>query len=142
MAKASKTVVMKASKDSIMSVLKDYESYIDFMDGVSSVEVKSRDGSHVKVTYGLNIIKKFSYTIDLTEAENELSWVLDSGDLFSTNSGSWKLKDLGDGTTEVDYSVEVDIKVKMIGTGMIVKKLTEVQLPIMLKAVEQRAKSK
>jgi coenzyme Q-binding protein COQ10 len=141
MASASKIVVMNASKDAVMSVLKNYEAYADFMDGVTSVSVLSREEGKAKVEYSLNVIKKFSYILDLTEEENRLSWTFDSGDLFSVNSGCWDLKDLGDGTTEVDYSVEVDIKMKMMGKGMIVKKLTEVQLPSMLRSVEERAQA-
>ena len=55
------------------------------------------------------------------------------------NNGNWDLKDLGDGTTEVSYSIEVDIKIKMLGAGMITKQLTKIQLPAMMKAVEKRA---
>ena len=39
MASATRTEVMNASKENILAVLKDYESYSEFMDGVSSVKV-------------------------------------------------------------------------------------------------------
>lgn len=142
MASASKTVTMDVSIDKIYSVLKDYESYPDFMDGVEKVEVIARDAGKVKARYSLNLIKKFSYTLDLVEDEpNSLKWTFDEGDLFSVNNGAWELEDNGDETTTVTYSLEADIKIKMMGAGMITKKLTEVQLPSMLKAVEKRAKS-
>ena len=140
MASAEKTVIMQASADKIYQVLKDFESYPEFMDGVSSVSIVSEDGDTTRVQYNLNLIKKITYTLDITCQENQsLKWQFVEGDLFSINNGSWTLKDQGDGSTEVTYQVEVDIKVKMIGSGMIVKKLTEVQLPSMLKAVEERA---
>ncbi|MDP7321084.1 MAG: SRPBCC family protein [Bacteriovoracaceae bacterium] len=139
MASAERTEIMEASLENILSVLKDYEAYSEFMDGVSKVTVINRDGNKVKAKYDLNVIKKFSYTLNLEESETGISWSFDEGDIFSVNSGSWSLKDLGDGTTEVTYKVEVEIKVKMMGTGMITKKLVNTSLPSMMKSVEKRA---
>ncbi len=139
-ASAEKTVTMQATKEQVLSVLKDYESYPEFMDGVSHVEVISREGDHVKAKYDLNVIKTFSYVLDLKEAEDGITWTFDSGDIFSMNNGAWELKDNGDGTTEVTYKIEVDIKIKMLGTGMITKTLVNTSLPSMLKQVEERAK--
>lgn len=140
MASAERVEIMEASIENIYKVLIDYDHYADFMDGVSRVEVIERSGSSVKAKYDINMIKKFSYVLNLEEVENKsVSWSFDEGDIFSTNSGSWQLKDLGDGTTEVNYNVEVDIKVKMMGTGMIIKKLVNTSLPALMKSVEQRA---
>ena len=86
-----------------------------------------------------NINKKFSYTLNLEESDDGVSWSFDEGDIFAINNGSWKLKDLGDGTTEVTYAIEVEIKIKMMGTGMITKKLVNTSLPSMMKSVEKRA---
>ncbi len=141
MADAKRTEVMNASKGKILEVLKDYESYSEFMDGVSKVSIIERNGNKVKAQYDLNVIKTFSYILELEETEDGVSWTFDSGDIFSVNNGSWELNDLGDGTTEVTYSIEVDIKVKMMGTGMITKKLVNTSLPSMMKSVEKRAQS-
>ena len=141
MASATRTETMNVAKDKILAVLKDYESYSDFMDGVSKVTVESRDGNTVKAKYDLNVIKTFSYVLSLEESDNGVSWSFDNGDIFSINNGSWELKDNGDGTTEVTYNIEVEIKVKMMGTGMITKKLVNTSLPSMMKSVEKRAQS-
>ena len=140
-ASAEKTIIMNVAKDKIQQVLTDYESYPKFMDGVSNVSIVSKDGNTTKAQYDLNIIKTFSYVLALTENDNGLSWTFDCGDIFSLNNGSWELKDQGDGTTEVTYKIEVDIKIKMIGSGMIIKKLVNTSLPSMLKEVEKRAQS-
>ena len=141
MANAEKTLVMNAPKDKILAVLKDYESYSEFMDGVSKVQIESRDGNVTKAKYDLNVIKTFSYTLELTDTDDGLSWTFDHGDIFSVNSGSWDLKDLGDGTTEVVYNIDIEIKIKMMGTGMITKKLVNTSLPSMMKSVEKRAQN-
>lgn len=140
MASASRTEVMEASVENVFKVLTDYANYPEFMDGVSAVDIIEREGNTAKVKYELNVIKTFSYVLNLTEVENEsVSWDFDNGDIFSTNSGSWKLEDLGDGTTEVTYSIDLEIKIKMMGTGLITKKLLKTSLPSMMKQVEERA---
>ena len=140
MASAERTEIMQASAENIYKVLSDYNSYGEYMDGVSNVEVIERNGNSVLAKYDINMIKKFSYVLKLDEVENEsITWSFVEGDIFSTNSGNWKLRDLGDGTTEVTYNVEVDIKVKMMGSGMIVKKLVNTSLPALMKSIEKRA---
>lgn len=139
-ASETRVQIMNAPIEKIYAVLSNYEAYSEFMDGVSKVKVLSREGNKVKAQYDLNIIKTFNYVLNLVEEENKsVSWSFDQGDIFSINSGSWQLKDLGDGKTEVTYNVEVDIKVKMLGAGMITKQLTKIQLPAMMNAVEKRA---
>ena len=140
MANAQRTELMKASAENIYKVLTDYNSYGDYMDGVSKVEVIERNGNTVLAKYDINMIKKFSYVLKLEEVENKsITWSFVEGDIFAHNNGSWVLNDLGDGTTEVEYSVDVDIKVKMMGSGMIVKKLVNTSLPALMKSVEKRA---
>lgn len=142
MASATKNVTMDAPVENVYKVLKDYEAYSEFMDGVTSVKIIEESGNETKAEYSINMIKKFSYILNLVHEENKsIKWSFVEGDIFSVNSGSWELSDNGDGTTDVTYSVEVDIKVKMMGSGMITKKLTEVQLPVLLKSVEKRAQS-
>ena len=101
MASAERTETMSATKEQLLTVLKDYETYSEYMDGVSAVKVLSRDGNKVKAQYELNVIKKFSYVLELTENDNGISWEFDHGDIFSVNSGSWVLSDNGDGTTVI-----------------------------------------
>ena len=128
--------VMNAPIDKVFQVLSDYEKYPEFMDGVSSVEVLDQNETSARVKYNLNIIKKFTYTINLTiTAPTEISWTFDSGDLFKANTGKWKLTDKGDGTTHVDYSLGVDFKVMV--PGMVSKKLVKSNLPSLMKSVNE-----
>lgn len=132
------TKIFNASIDKIYKVLVDYEAYPEYMDGVKKVTVLSSDGNESVVEYDISIIKKFNYQLDLKATEpTTVEWSFKSGDIFSKNSGAWNLKDLGDGTTEVNYTVEVEFKVKV--PGMISKKLVSSNLPSLMKAVEKRA---
>ncbi len=139
MAKASRTEIFDVDINKFYEIIEDYEKYPEFVDGVSEIEVLEKSETSAKVKYSLNLIKKFTYTLSMTqEKPRKLSWVLDSGDFFKTNSGSWELKDLGDGKTEVTYSLEVDFKI--LAPKMIVNKLVATNLPQMMKAYYKRAK--
>ena len=90
----------------------------------------------------LNIIKSFSYVLNLTKIEpTEVSWSLDSGDLLKVNNGKWTLKDLGNNKTEVTYSLEIEVKGFLPGLGLIEKTLVNTNLPLTMKAFAKRAQS-
>ena len=79
------------------------------------------------------------------EMKNEIFYdIIDQGidelsDIFKKNEGSWKFKDLGDGRTQVDYSLEVEIK--GFAPKTLVNSLTEKNLPAMLKSYHERCKA-
>ena len=112
------------------------------MTGVDKVTTLESSETSAKVEYEINVIKKLRYTLNLKQTKpTEISWSFNSGDLFKVNEGAWKLKDLGDGKTEVEYSVDIDIKGFIPGSGKIAEKLTETQLPGLMKSVCDRAKA-
>ncbi len=139
MAKAQRTEIFDIDINKFYEILEDYEKYPEFVDGISEIEVLEKTETSAKVRYALNLIKKFTYTLQMTQQKpNKLSWTLESGDFFKTNSGSWELKDLGDGKTEVTYGLEVDFKI--LAPKMIVNKLVATNLPAMMKSYYKRAK--
>ena len=137
---ANRKEVFDAPIDKVYEVIVDYGSYTEFVDGVSGVEVIEQDEKGALVEYTLNMIKKFTYRLKLHhDRPNSVSWELDSGDFFKINRGHWKLKDLGDGQTEVDYEVELEVKV--FAPKAIINKLATKSLPAMLEAYHKRAKA-
>ena len=142
MAKAQRSEVFDIDIQKFYNVIIDYKSYPDFVLGVNAIEVLEQDDNGARVKYSIDMIKKLNYTLKLThKAPNSVSWTFESGDLFKLNQGGWELKDLGGGRTEVTYSIELDIKGFIPGSGMIVNKLTETSLPSMMKSYFERAKS-
>jgi ribosome-associated toxin RatA of RatAB toxin-antitoxin module len=139
MASVSRTETFDVEIEKLYNVIEDYESYPDFVDGVSTINVLEKDENGARVEYGLNLIKKFKYVLKLTHNRpNGLSWEFESGDLFKKNNGSWDLKDLGNGQTEVTYSLDVDVKGFV--PKSIISKLTDSSLPTMMKAYQDRAR--
>jgi ribosome-associated toxin RatA of RatAB toxin-antitoxin module len=141
MASVNKVTTFDAPIEKIFETLIDYEKYPDFVDGVDEIKILEMDEQGARVEYTLNVIKKLNYVLKLThEKPTKLSWELESGDIFKVNSGSWQLKDLGEGRTEVKYDLDVDVK--MFVPKMVTKKLVEGNLPKMLKAYEDQARTR
>ena len=137
MPQATRTEIWNAPIETVYNVLQDYDAYPEFVDGCSSTNVLSKDESGAEVEFGLNLIKKFKYILELTHNHpNSISWKFKSGDIFKKNDGSWQLKDLGDGKTEVHYTLEVEIK--GFAPKAMVNSLTEKNLPAMLKSYHDR----
>jgi coenzyme Q-binding protein COQ10 len=140
LAKVETTEVFQAPLDNVYSVIVDYQSYPEFVDGVSSVNILEQDEQGARVEYALNLIKKFTYILKLThKAPNQVSWELESGDIFKKNSGSWSLIDLGNGETEVNY--QLDIEFKGFAPKAVVNKLVSGNLPKMMAQYHERAKN-
>lgn len=140
MTEASRTEVFNVDINKFYKTIIDYKSYTQFVDGMKDVQILAQDEKSAKVKYTLNMIKEFTYILNLKqEAPNKVSWTLDSGDLFKHNNGGWMLKDLGNGKTEATYTVDVDFKISVFGMSMIVNKLTSSSLPSMMKAFADRA---
>jgi coenzyme Q-binding protein COQ10 len=141
MASASRTEVVDVEIGKLYDVLVDYAKYPEFVDGVSGIKVLAQNETSAKVEYSLNLIKSFKYIINISqERPGHINWTLDSGDLFKKNSGEWTLKDLGNGKTEVTYSLDLDFK--MFAPSSILSALTSKNLPIMMESFFKRAKSR
>lgn len=141
MAQASRTEIVDVEINKLYDVIVDFAKYPEFVDGVSGIKVLAQNDKEAKVEYSLNVIKTFKYIINTKmERPTRVSWVLDSGDIFKKNDGSWLLKDLGNGKTEVTYSLEIDVK--MFAPGAVINALTTKNLPIMMESFFKRAKTR
>lgn len=137
---ASRKEIFDAPIDKVYQVIVDYESYPEFVDGVSDVKVIEQDEKGALVEYNLNMIKTFTYRLKLHhDRPHSVTWEFESGDFFKKNRGAWKLKDLGNGKTEVDYEVELEVKV--FAPKAIINKLATKSLPAMLESYHKRAKA-
>ena len=158
MAGAEQSIVVNTSPEVLFKVITDYEKYPQFLSEVSAVRVLERAGNTATVEYELDLIKKVSYTIKLTEnAPKGVSWNLVKSSIMKSNDGGWTLEDLGGGKTKATYRLEVGMyrpdtgeRLPCVyyihGVGMfvpqrIVDKLTGTTLPETLQAFKKRAES-
>lgn len=139
MASAKKTEIFNFSVQQIYDVITDFDKYSQFLPEVKSSKVIEDHGTKKIVELSVSMIKDFTYSIAVSLEEGKgLSWVLNDGDVFKTNDGSWTLKAISENQTEVTY--EVGASFKIFVPSMISKKMIEVSLPKMLQAYKDRIK--
>ena len=140
MAKADIEKTFQVPIETLYACIIDYDSYPDFVAGVSGIKVLESNDQGARVEYSLNMIKTFSYVLKMThERPHKIAWELEGGDIFKKNQGSWNLSDRGDNTTDVKYELEVDFN--GFAPKAIINKLVANNLPSMMEQYESRAKS-
>ena len=132
--------IVAAPMDVVLGVITDYERYPEFLPEMGLVRVVSRDDTAVVVEFQLEFIMKVTYQIRITETPPDaVSWVLEESRMMSVNDGSWKLKSLDDGTTEVVYGLKVELKGRI--PDSVSDRLTEKALPQTLARFKDRAET-
>ena len=138
MAGAQATEVFNCSVNEFYAIISDYEKYPEFLAEVKECKIIEKRENQKLVEFQVSMIKTFSYRLWMNEkAPNNISWVLDSGDLFKVSSGSWDLKDEA-GRTSAVYHVEA--KCKVFVPGPVAKALVNVNLPNMMSSYHKRVK--
>jgi coenzyme Q-binding protein COQ10 len=140
MAGTQRVETFNVSAEKLYDVIIKYADYPEFVDGVNEINVLEQTETSARVEYTLKIIKKFRYTVKLVqERPRRVSWTLESGDIFKSNSGEWILESLGPNQTKVTYKVDIDLKV--FAPKAILDGLVTTNLPSMMKAFAERAES-
>lgn len=139
MASAKTTDIFNYSAQQIFDVISDFESYSEFLPEVKSAKVIESKGNKKVVEMSVSMMKEFTYSINVTLNEpTGLSWVLNKGDVFKSNTGAWTLKPISDNQTQVTYEVGAEFKIFV--PSMIAKKMIEVSLPKMIQSYKDRIK--
>ena len=114
MAKATSTLQMNASPAKVMAVIADFERYPEFLPEIKGVSILGVESNVSTVRFDLQMLMKVSYTLVLTQdGDSVLSWELSDSKLIKMNTGSWKLHDNGDGTTDVTYGIQLELAGKL-----------------------------
>jgi len=113
--KATESIEVKASVDTLYAVASDYLHYPDWVADVKKVTVLSSDesGRPLDVEFRAAAFgRTTSYTLryDYSEAPATLRWSQVRGDLTTRLDGSYDFRVHGDSTT-VRYELEVDLLV-------------------------------
>ena len=136
---AKETRVFAVSREKLYRAIVDYKAYPQFLEGIDNVDILEQTSSTAVVRFCLNLIKEFSYVLVMQHDEpKSVSWVLQSGDIFQKNEGSWLLEQTGEDETKGTYTLDVDLKIFM--PKMISKKLVSSNLPRTMESFYERAK--
>ena len=117
---ATEHKVVTATPEQCFAVVSDVERYPEWAADIKQVVVDSRDaeGRPSQVTWRAGAFgRSTSYTLvyDYSGAPQQLSWKQTAGDITSKLDGVYRFVSAGEGTTEVTYTLEVQLVVPLPG---------------------------
>jgi ribosome-associated toxin RatA of RatAB toxin-antitoxin module len=134
------SITVQAPPDAVMAVIADFESYPEWAGAVKRAEVVSRldDGRGERVHFVLDagaIKDEYTLAYDWSEP-NTVRWRLVEGGMLRLLDGSYELTDNGNGSTDVTYTLAVDVRIPLL--GMIKRKAEKVIIDTALKELKKR----
>ena len=118
-----------------------YDKYPGFVEGCTQALVTRTNETQAKVDYKVSMMKDISYSLEHFEdpAQKSMNWKLISSDFMKKNTGSWNLRSVGPGQTEVNYRLEIEFSFPV--PSLILNRLIKGQLPGMIKNFTKLAQS-
>jgi ribosome-associated toxin RatA of RatAB toxin-antitoxin module len=132
-------IKIKAPIEVVYQVIRDFESYPDFLTTTDSAKEKKLKSS-LQVDFTVQVVKTIHYTLKFRLEEPTLvEWDLVKGDLMKKNTGAWRLTKVSDTLTEAVYQIDIDFG--WLVPKMIIEQVTKTQLPETLEAFKTRAET-
>lgn len=140
MAGAAREEVFNVSAEQYYASVTDFKKYPEILPEVGAIKIKSVTPTSASIEYSVTVIKTFQYTLGMKmKSPESVSWELEDGSLFKKNSGRWTITPMGPKQCKVNYDLEVEIK--LFAPKSITNALVAVNLPRMMKAFADHAKS-
>jgi hypothetical protein len=143
---------IKASRNDVLKVLKDYTGYPEFMPNVSRIEIVEQRGNEAVLNYTLALPmgKTKKYRLKMSEQKpgrqfSVLAWKiqnwpeLKSEETITDTTGYWRIEENGENVSLVLYHVYTDPGPVPFGLGWIVDVLSKKSVPEALLQTRRRA---
>lgn len=139
----SSSITIEAAPADVMAVIADFSRYPDWTGEVKEAEVLETDGrgraEEVRLVMDAGAIKDDQTLAYTWTGEHEVSWTLVKSQMLRSLDGSYLLKAVGAGSTEVTYRLTVDVKIPML--GMIKRKAEKVIIDRALAGLKKRVET-
>lgn len=139
---STQSIVIDAPVSRVAAVICDFARYPEWTDALKNVEVleEYEDGYARQVRFVLDagiLTDEYTLIYEYAEDISRIEWHLAAPSrVQKSQRGSYDLKDNGDGTTTVTYTLEVELAVPML--GMFRRKAEKVIMDTALKQLKQR----
>ncbi|EFC79944.1 SRPBCC family protein [Parafrankia sp. EUN1f] len=116
---AQSSIVIDARPAVVMGAIADIAAYPTWVGQIEEAEILAvgPEGRPQQARFRINavVVKDEFVNEYVWKGDEQVSWSLVSGQTMSAQDGSYTLRDLGDGRTEVTYELTVELKVKIPG---------------------------
>jgi hypothetical protein len=137
---AQSSITIGADQATIMNVIADFAAYPEWAGFIKTAEV-IEDGDNgrakqVRFVLDAGVIKD-DYVLEYDwSGDAEVSWHLVKGKVLKGMDGTYALADAGNGQTQVDYRLAVDLNLPMI--GLLKRRAEKVIIDTALKELKKR----
>jgi ribosome-associated toxin RatA of RatAB toxin-antitoxin module len=140
----SSSITIGAAPAAVMEVIADFARYPEWTGEVKEAEVVATDdrgrAEQVRLVMDAGAIKDDQTLAYTWKGDHEVSWTLVKSQMLRSLDGTYALRDRGDGTTEVTYTLTVDVKIPML--GMIKRKAEKVIIDRALAGLKKRVEAR
>lgn len=140
---STQSITIDAPPAAIMAVIADFPAYPEWTGSLKSAEIVEQgpDGRAKRVHFTLDAgVVKDQYELEYIWTRDErVEWNLVKGQMQKMQHGTYALRDAGGGTTEVTYSLTIDLAIPML--GMLRRKAERVIMDTALKELKKRVES-
>ena len=137
---STQSITVAAPPADVMAVIADFPSYPEWVAAAKQVDVLETGpgGRARRVHFALDTgAVKTDYVLDYPwDGDRRVSWQLVQGDMQKRQEGSYTLHETAPGSTEVTYTIAIDLSIPML--GMIKRKAEKVILDTALKELKKR----
>ncbi len=108
---ASGSVVVPAAVAHVLAVLRAVESQPEWVPQITAAELleEYEDGTPATAAFVLSTaIGTDRFTLEYEHADDAMTWTLVTGSMLKAQDGGYRLRDLGDGSTEVRLDLTVE----------------------------------
>ena len=112
------SIRVQAAPAAVMDVITDIEAYPEWQDEIKQAQVLAADdqGRPLRARFTIDAkVFHTTYTLEYRYEADTMAWDLEEGDQLDTLTGAYRLRDVGDGTTDVAYELTVAPKIRLPG---------------------------
>lgn len=140
---STQSITIDAPPAAIMAVIADFPAYPEWTGSLRSAEVLEQGpgGRAKRVHFTLDAgVVKDQYELEyIWTGDERVEWNLVKGQMQKMQHGTYALRDVGNGTTEVTYSLTIDLAIPML--GMLRRKAERVIMDTALKELKKRVEA-
>ena len=137
---STQSIAVAAPPADVMAVIADFPAYPEWVAAAKQVDVLETgpDGRARRVHFVLDAgAIKDDYVLEYTwDGDRRVSWELVQSQMQKRQEGSYTLAETAPGSTEVTYTIAIDLSIPML--GMIKRKAEKVILDTALKELKKR----